>query len=578
MKHTVLARKWRPKKFKDLIGQHNSVKILTNILKGDRIHHAILLTGTRGVGKTTIARIIAKGLNCLAPIDGEPCANCENCNQIDAGAFIDVIEIDAASNTGVDNIRELIDNAQYAPTSGNYKVYIIDEVHMLSKSAFNAMLKTLEEPPTNVVFILATTELQKVPATILSRCLQLKLRNLLVSEIHNYLITILELEQIQFEIPALELIASAALGSMRDALSLLDQAIAFSNDIITEVNVRQMLGISSDEIIYTLLNALCSLNGATLMREIKQIYASGIDLEAVLSRLQQKLCELSITQLVPDNADAKLNAFIDKISINDVHLYFEIANLGLEQLKKTNDKYPIFVMTLLRMLAFNIGTEENKTNAFTQSNFTVHSTAINPINQNSMVQSEPPRIDFTSPKPNNESLAESFNQNNSTTYPVDQALPKEQIISSTSSNCQNLATEKSTLPIGNTPSLINWFELINKLKPQLGTLYPFLENAQLQLATDDTLHIVIDSRYESAFNKNVVTNLTQVLSDYFAREITLNIKFNQYVTHTLKEKNLQEKEQKQKYAEQSIAEDKYLIKFLNLFSAKIMDGSIKPIN
>ncbi|MBP9743601.1 MAG: DNA polymerase III subunit gamma/tau [Burkholderiales bacterium] len=577
MKHTVLARKWRPKKFKDLVGQDNSVRILTNILNSDRIHHAILLTGTRGVGKTTIARIIAKGLNCLTSVDGEPCANCENCSQIDAGSFIDVIEIDAASNTGVDNIRELIDNAQYAPTSGKYKVYIIDEVHMLSKSAFNAMLKTLEEPPANVVFILATTELQKVPATILSRCLQLKLRNLLAAEIHNYLITILELEHIQFETPALELIAHAALGSMRDALSLLDQAIAFSNSIITEVNVQQMLGISSDDVIYALLNALCSLNGATLMHEIKQIYASGIDLEVVLSKLQQKLCELSITQLIPDNANTKLTPFIDKISVNDVHLYFEIANLGLEQLKKTNDKYPIFTMTLLRMLAFNIGTDQNKTITFTQSNFKVNPAEISPTNQNSHVQPDQSAVAVTTPKLNKELLPESLNKNTSAAHAPAEELPQEELISDAFGNYQNFAPEKPKLLTSNDQPLTNWFELITELKPQLGALYPFLENAQLQLATDDTLNIIIDSRYESAFTKNMVSDLTQILSNYFTREITLNISFNQCVTHTLKEKNLQEKEDKQRYAEQSIAEDEYLIKFLNRFSAKIMPGSIKPL-
>lgn len=241
MTYQVLARKWRPKRFADLVGQEHVVRALSNALIEQRLHHAYLLTGTRGVGKTTIARILAKSLNCETGVGAEPCGVCAACRQIDAGRFVDLLEIDAASNTGIDNIREVLDNAQYAPSVGRFKVYIIDEVHMLSKSAFNAMLKTLEEPPAHVKFILATTDPQKVPVTVLSRCLQFSLRNMTPQQVAAHLAHVLDTEQVSYEPAALTLLGRAASGSMRDALSLLDQAIAYGIGEVREEGVRAML-------------------------------------------------------------------------------------------------------------------------------------------------------------------------------------------------------------------------------------------------------------------------------------------------------------------------------------------------
>ena len=259
MSYQVLARKWRPKSFADLVGQEHVVRALSNALDQQRLHHAYLLTGTRGVGKTTVARILAKSLNCESGITSTPCGTCNTCREIDAGRFIDLLELDAASNTGIDNMREVLDNAQYAPTAGRFKVYLIDEVHMLSKAAFNSMLKTLEEPPEHVKFILATTDPQKIPVTVLSRCLQFNLKQMTPASIVGHLQQVLERENLSFEVPALQLLARAAQGSMRDALSLLDQSIAYGGGKVEEVQVRAMLGAIDQSYLFTLLERHCRI-------------------------------------------------------------------------------------------------------------------------------------------------------------------------------------------------------------------------------------------------------------------------------------------------------------------------------
>ena len=553
MQHTVLARKWRPKQFADLIGQQNTVKILKNIINNNRLHHAYLLTGTRGVGKTTIARIIAKALNCLTPINGEPCTTCENCISIDSGSFVDVIEIDAASNTGVDNIREIIDNAYYAPSSGRYKVYIIDEVHMLSKSAFNAMLKTLEEPPEHVIFILATTDLQKVPATILSRCLQLKLRNLSANEISGYLASVLDIETKKYEIEALNLIATAANGSMRDALSILDQAIAFSGDNITSSTVSDMLSLTNDEMIYSLLDALSKLNAKLLLDVINTINTSGSDLESVLVNLQQKLCSLSIAQLGASTPPVELAKYIDKISINDVQLYFEIANIGIEQLQKVRDKYPVFLMTMLRMLAFNIGSNEQKTIKLEQNNFNTLSDTHSTIETKVITEKAAIKEVMYQATPVQELVTPEIK-----TTPIEKAVVSD----------INAAQPKFDG---------KWFELIITIKDKLGTLYAFLENAKLNSYTDTSFDLTVDERYQSALNTKLILHLEEVLSTHFLNKISVIVNFASQVHDTLKEKKLLDTEEKQKVAEQTINEDEYLLEVCSAISAKIVPGSIKPV-
>ena len=358
MAYQVLARKWRPKTFADLVGQEHVVKALRNALDEGRLHHAYLLTGTRGVGKTTIARILAKSLNCGHAEHGEPCGVCESCMQIDAGRYVDLLEIDAASNTGIDNIREVLENAQYAPTAGRYKVYIIDEVHMLSKSAFNAMLKTLEEPPEHVKFILATTDPHKVPVTVLSRCLQFVLRNMTTQQVADHLAHVLESEKIPYEATALQLIGRAGAGSMRDALSLLDQAIAMGSGSVAEQDVRQMIGAVDKQYLYELLAGIVNRDGKALLGKAQEMAARAIGFDSALSELAMLLQRLALIQAVPsalagdDPERENLLNFVRALSGEQIQLYYQCVIHGKQDLSLAPDEYAGFVMTLLRMLAF----------------------------------------------------------------------------------------------------------------------------------------------------------------------------------------------------------------------------------
>ena len=358
MAYQVLARKWRPKTFADLVGQEHVVKALRNALEKGRLHHAYLLTGTRGVGKTTIARILAKSLNCEHPKEGEPCGQCQSCRDIDTGRFVDLLEIDAASNTGIDNIREVLENAQYAPTAGKYKVYIIDEVHMLSKSAFNAMLKTLEEPPKHVKFILATTDPHKVPVTVLSRCLQFVLRNMTAQQVADHLAHVLDSEQIPYETPALALLGRAAAGSMRDALSLLDQAIAMGSGKVAEQDVRQMIGAVDKRYLYELLQSIAGQNGAALMNQAREMAERAVGFDNALSELALLLQRIALLQTVPAAVPADdpeypaLKHLAAQLGGEQIQLYYQCAIHGKQDLGLAPDEYAGFVMTLLRMLAF----------------------------------------------------------------------------------------------------------------------------------------------------------------------------------------------------------------------------------
>ena len=417
--YQVLARKWRPKTFADLVGQQHVVKALQNALDKGRLHHAYLLTGTRGVGKTTIARILAKSLNCENAQHGEPCGQCQSCRDIDAGRFVDLLEIDAASNTGIDNIREVLENAQYAPTAGKYKVYIIDEVHMLSKSAFNAMLKTLEEPPEHVKFILATTDPHKVPITVLSRCLQFVLRNLTPQQVADHLTHVLKTEKIVYEPAALALLGRAAQGSMRDALSLLDQAIAMGSGSVKETDVRDMIGAVDKRHLYELLTFLMEQDGTQLMQKAQEMAGNAVGFDSALNDLAMLLQRLALLKTVPgavatdDPERERLTQLANYFSDEQIQLYYQCVIHGKQDLPLAPDEYAGFVMTLLRMLAFA---------PFAAKNTPQHGTI-----EGTQLHNPPPETQKKTPKPdgNIKSSLHTPNTDNAAAEPLPESTPAE---------------------------------------------------------------------------------------------------------------------------------------------------------
>ncbi len=358
MSYQVLARKWRPKNFQELQGQEHVSRALVNAIETERLHHAYLFTGTRGVGKTTIARILAKCLNCESNgLTATPCGECASCVEIDEGRFVDLIEVDAASRTKVDDTRELLDNVQYRPTRGRYKVYLIDEVHMLSNSSFNALLKTLEEPPEHVIFLLATTDPQKLPVTVLSRCLQFHLKHMDEQIISKHLEFILSQESIDFEAMALNHIAQSAEGSMRDALSLLDQAIAFGQGSVKEDDIRQMLGTIDHQFIERLLEALATKDTQLALSAIKDMSNFPVDYADALKELLNRLHQVAIFQATGVTLDQQaqyLADFAEKISAADLQLYYQLGLHARRDLAWAATPKQGLEMALLRMLAFNI--------------------------------------------------------------------------------------------------------------------------------------------------------------------------------------------------------------------------------
>ena len=373
--YEVLARKYRPHNFKELVGQTHTVRTLVNALDNNNLHHGFLFTGTRGVGKTTIARIFAKSVNCENGVSSKPCGKCETCIEIDKGQSVDLIELDAASHTGVDNMREILENAQYTPTKNLYKIYLIDEVHMLSKSSFNALLKTLEEPPKHIKFLLATTDPKKLPITILSRCLQFNLNKLSHDEIFNHLKFIMDAENLKFEDEALSKIADFGNGSMRDALSLLDQSISYGNGAVKEDDLKAMLGLVSHNEIVQLATLIINRNAQEVLLFIKELAYKGENLTNTLNDLTSLFHKIATTQMIDDvkQVSPEINELAKIISAQDLQLYYQIAINGQKDMRHSPSEQIGLEMTLLRMIAFHPDSQaEKKTLKSSQSSNTTN--------------------------------------------------------------------------------------------------------------------------------------------------------------------------------------------------------------
>lgn len=575
MSYKVFARKWRPLNFAQVVGQEHVVRALVNGLKNDRLHHAYLFTGTRGVGKTTIARVLAKALNCPNVIDAEPCGQCDTCLDVDQGCYPDLIEVDAASRTGVDDTRDLLENVQYSPSRGKYKVYLIDEVHMFSKSSFNALLKTLEEPPAHVKFLLATTDPQKMPVTVLSRCLQFNLKRLLPEQIEGQFKLILESEGIDYQPQATELLARAADGSMRDGLSLLDQAIVHGNGGLNEAEVIDMLGSVAREPMLELLNALLTKQGSAVLDSIQTLDEFAPDYAEVLQSLLSYLHQIAVCQIVGSEAgDESLNALAEELTKEDVQLYYQIALVGQKDLPLAPTPKVGFEMVLLRMLAFapaQLGTsvDEPVSQLQGQQPPAVIQSAGEPaqIKQPSVQQSQGESPKKKAPRlvvPEKKTLENIAPAKVSQKEPLNKpkVTPAAALFVS-----PNESKAKDGLP---------WHELV----PVLG-----LDPITLQLANNATFVALREHECELllvgghvSLNKRSEQNLEQALSGYYGRKLALKLTQGSKDIVTPNSIANGKVADRQRLAEQEVMNSPAVKKIIELFDANIIDGSIKPID
>ena len=534
MSYQVLARKYRPRSFDKLVGQTHVVQALKNALDQKRLHHAYLFTGTRGVGKTTLARILAKSLNCEKGISSSPCGTCSACTEIDQGRYIDLIEVDAASNTQVDNMRDLLDNAHYAPTQGQFKIYIIDEIHMLSKSAFNAMLKTLEEPPEHVKFILATTEPQKVPVTVLSRCLQFNLKQMPSASISEYLEKILKEESIQYEINAMYLIAKAANGSMRDALSILDQGIAYCGEKIEEITIKKMLGAIDQSYLFNLIHAVINQDGPKVIEIAKSMDERNLSFNAALNDLANLIQTISVAQSIPESLDPsyldrdQVMVLTQKISAEQLQLLYQISILGKRDLYLAPDEYAGFTMTLLRMLSFAPNELAlPKTQTSIKKEVATHAPKIE-------TKIEPIETEITTIKKK---------------VDLNEEIPK------------------NTLSFNG-----NWRELVDQLK--LGLVKALAQQSELVSFIDNEIILSIADEHKHLLNEAYQKKLELSLSEHFNQRIKLVI-MQKGANHSPLKQKQDERSTLMKHTEEAMLHDPFVKSLLTEFNAEIIPSSIQ---
>ena len=533
MSYLVLARKWRPRTFDELVGQDHVRRALTNALDSGRIHHAFLFTGTRGVGKTTIARIFAKSLNCERGVSSRPCGECGSCRDIDAGRFVDLLEVDAASRTKVDDTRELLDNVQYAPARGRCKVYLIDEVHMLSTHSFNALLKTLEEPPPHVKFLLATTDPQKLPVTVLSRCLQFHLRRLPMQQIEERLAAVAEAEKVEFEPAALRAIARSAEGSMRDALSLLDQVLAFGGGRVLESEVRALLGTLDRRHVEGILNALADEDGSALMACVAQLDERAPDYDQALGELAAALQRMALLRALPDlrgedeEQDAALAGLAERFAAEDLQLLYQISIMARRDLDFAPDARGGFEMALLRMLAFR--PESAPRSAAPASG------------SGTGAESSRPRRAGAAPG----------------AKPAGRTAPT------------------SSRPPGEGPD--DWSSIVAALGLQ-GPAGQLAAHCTLAARSGGVVSLRLDPSGEVFNRPKLLEKLAQALGRHFGTDVRLDIAVGEGDDPTPARRQAEAADERLKAAEREIETDDNVRALREVFGARVQPGSVKPVN
>ncbi|HET6564475.1 MAG TPA: DNA polymerase III subunit gamma/tau [Xanthomonadales bacterium] len=571
MSYQVLARKWRPKSFNQLVGQEHVVQALVNGLDQDRVHHAFLFTGTRGVGKTTLARIFAKCLNCEKGISSTPCGECASCVDIDEGRFVDIIEIDAASRTKVEDTRDLLESVQYTPTRGRYKVYIIDEVHMLSNSSFNALLKTLEEPPPHVKFVLATTDPDKIPVTILSRCLQFSLRRMTPDQILLNLQQIVESEGIPAETEALSRLARAADGSMRDGLSLLDQAIAFGAGQLSLEDVKKMLGLVDHGFIAAIVKALAESDARKLLEIIEELVARSRDLDAVLLSLAETLHRVCLVQCVPDYSDQErsdwdaISELAGLISTEDAQLFYQIAIKGRAELGIAPDPRTGLEMTLLRMLAFRpaTGNEEQQTGGSQGPSEPIPAKKSNAAAEAVAQAAALVSRKLATPAPTGDFFATDSSPSGG--EPMrEQSSPPLAMESSKQDQSTGLTEE-------------SWLHLVETLEIK-GPVRELARNLQLQSARDKHWEFVIDKDLRHLASRDYLERLRLAVTDALGTNIELRV-FDSVdgVLQTVAAIEQSRRRTQLTEAERSIDEDPTILALKKNLGAQIIEDSIQPV-
>ena len=602
MSYQVLARKWRPKSFSEMAGQEHVLQALINALDNDRLHHAYLFTGTRGVGKTTIGRILSKCLNCEKGVSSVPCGECSSCTEIDAGRFIDLIEVDAASRTGVDDMRDLLDNVQYAPSRGRFKIYLIDEIHMLSKSSFAALLKTLEEPPPHVKFLFATTDPQKLPITVLSRCLQFNLKNLSAERITEHLKYVLGEEKVPFEEAGLWSLGRAADGSMRDALSLTDQAVGHGGGSITESDVISMLGTIERHFVVDICIAMASQNGEKLLSSVGQMAEHSPDYDAALGDVLSIWHQVAILQTVPDALDRGISHFdelanlAETVSREDVQLFYQICLLGRKDLPLAPEQRAGFEMVMLRAMAFRpaengrpvplkspppeVEQPAKKPEPAPTADVSHHSAGIaykDPnesldadatVEENKLKETlEALDIDLL-----NEEPAVEITNDDKVELLADNVTELDKSINADSQVCEgvNKVSLNEFLPS-------HWIEVRRQLK--IGaSLGEIASHCLFTARVDDVLQFIIDDQENSLFDASHQESLGVALSDYFDHPLTVSINSGVAKDETPRAANIRENNERKAAAVDRLNADPSVIQFKQLFNGGLDEQSVESID